>query len=182
MGYTLDNGLFFMVEDNGIVLPAINDEIGRQIDFDTSVSPFLYNKQNGDFEICAKFSPVNMSLSDSYGIYAYIENEENSPGKKADNYCYIALTAGMQGSCVKSGGHDLMDFENPDTLTEGEDVYLKMNRNGDCFEVSYSNDGTDFVTHGKYNLQGGDTVKAGFRLSSFQGSEFHIKVSDIIMN
>lgn len=176
MDYRLNNGLFFMVHGNEMILPVMDEETENSIDFEKNVSPFLFKSVQGNFEIGAKFSPVNMSLSDSYGLYGYVEKL----GSDLDeNYCYITLSADMRGNCIKSGCYDLMKFENPDTLVPKGDVYLKMVRREDTFHVLYSLDGKKFVPHGKYIIESNSSVKVGFRLSSFQGSEFYVKMNDI---
>lgn len=173
MAYTLENGLFFLVDDKGVVVPAMNDKTDNSIDFDTNVSPFLSKELSGDFEIYAEFCPFNMSLSDSYGIYAYTDD---------DRFCYIKMHSDLQGNSINSGCVDIMDFENPSILSVDENVYLKITRKGNHFNLSYSNDGENYISHGKCVLESDSPVRVGFQLSSFQGSAFYIRVRNITIN
>lgn len=170
MNYSLSNGLFYLESEHGVYIPCMNEESDGSLCFDNIVSPFLSKEIIGDFSIEAKIEPYNMSLGDEYGIYAYEEEEK---------YAYAKLVSGMNGNEIQSGGRDLFKVENPAVNIKSESTYLKVIKSGDVFSMLYSENGNEYIELGKMILDDSIFFNVGFKLSSFGGSQFYIKVSDI---
>lgn len=164
----LENGLLFMEESDAYVIPAMNGDTDGVISFEEILSPYLRKEMTGDYEIVAKFIPVHMSLEDSYGIYVY-SNESQ---------VYISLQETLEGAVIKSGAVDFMEIENPPISASSSAIYLKIKKDGAVYEQLYSFDGTEYISCGKNILSSDGETKAGYQVSSFQGSQFYVKLSD----
>lgn len=173
MNYILKDGLFLMESGEELIIPGMDEDYEDEINFDKRISPFAFQDVIGDFKIQAEIIPVNMSLGDEYGIYAF--NEENK-------YVYIKMVSDIGGNLIKSGCVDVMEQENPDVYVLHESVYLEMSKNNDKFSMAYSTNGKDFVGLGKVVLNDNRFLKVGFGLTSFNGSQFYIRVKDIIID
>ena len=66
--FNLENGLFYTEDTNTYEIPAMNERSDGVLNFDETVAPYLSRSMTGDYEVTAKFIPVNMSLGDSYGL------------------------------------------------------------------------------------------------------------------
>ena len=167
--FKLDNGLFFMENGDVYGIPGMNENTNGVIDFEEILSPYLEKKMLGDYEVIAKFTPVNMSLEDSYGIYIY-SNED---------YVYVSLQETLDGCVIKSGTVDFMETENPAVNVSGDSVYLKIKKDGNKYEEFYSMDGVEYISCGKNILESELETRAGYQVRTFQGSELYVKVADI---
>lgn len=168
MSYKIKNGLLFLESNDMLVIPVINDETGENIILDEKVSPFVYEDIDGDFEIKAKFTPEHMSFTDSFGIYVV----------SGDSYGYVKLESKSGRNCIKSGMVDIINMENPKKILNQEDVYLKIVKKGNEYDTFFSKDGKQYIPCGNFVFDS-DDIKAGFLISSFQGSRFQVKVHDI---
>lgn len=173
MNYILKNGLFLMESGNELIIPCMDESYDDVINFDTKVSPLALDRFNGDFKICAEIIPVNMSLGDEYGIYAFNE---------AEKYVYIKMVSDIRGNLLKSGCVDSMEQENPDVNVSKESIHLEMKKCGDKFNLAYSTDGKEFTNLGNVILDNTLFSNVGFGLTSFQGSQFYIRVKNIIID
>lgn len=165
----LENGLFFMENDDAYIIPGMNENTEGVVDFDEVLSPYLRKRMLGDYEVIAKFTPVNMSLEDSYGIYIY-SNED---------YVYVSLQETLDGCVIKSGAVDFMETENPAVNVSDDSVYLKIKKDGDKYEEFYSMDGVEYISCGKNIMESELETRAGYQVKTFQGSELYVKVADI---
>lgn len=166
--FKLEKGLFFMEENGAYTIPVMNEETNGELNFNEIVSPYLRKRMIGDYEIVAKFTPVNMSLEDSYGICIY-SNE---------NYVYVSLHETVDGCVVKSGAADFIETENPIVNVSSDSIYLKIKKDGDKYEEFYSLDGKEYISCGKNILESDLETTAGYQLKTFQGSQFYVKVTD----
>lgn len=106
--FNLENGLFYTENTNTYEIPAMNERSDGVLNFDETVAPYLSRSMTGDYEVTAKFIPVNMSLGDSYGIYIY-SNEDR---------VHVSLQETPDGTVVASGAVDFMETENPAVFVE----------------------------------------------------------------
>lgn len=166
--FKLDNGLFFMENGDAYGIPGMNENTNGVINFEEILSPYLGKRMLGDYEVAAKFTPVNMSLEDSYGIYIYSN----------DDYVYVSLQETPDGCVIKSGAVDFMETENPTVNVSGESVYLKIKKDGDKYEEFYSMDGIEYISCGKNILESDLETTAGYQVRTFQGSELYVKVTN----
>ena len=167
--FKLENGILFVEDGKEYVMTAINENYDGTLNFEENVCPYLRKEMIGDYEIQAKFTPMHMSLNDLYGIYSY----------NGDNYVYIALSTGGEGNMIQSGSCDFMVTENPMKNVDSDSVYLKLKKDGNIYETFYSIDGYKFISCGKNLLDGDITSRVGFKISTFQGSEFYVKISEV---
>lgn len=164
----LENGLFFLEDHQAYIIPAMNEETNRVINFEEILSPYLRKHMIGDYEVIAKFTPFHMSLEDSYGIYIY-SNED---------YVYVSLQETVDGPVIKSGACDFMETENPAVGVDKDSVYLKIKKDGDVYEEFYSLDGIEYISCGKNILTSDIETTVGYKVKTFQGSELYVKVTD----
>ncbi|WP_302626557.1 hypothetical protein [uncultured Eubacterium sp.] len=167
--FKLENGTLFMEDSKEYVMMAMNENYNGTLNFKEHVSPYLRKEMIGDYEIEAKFTPMHMSFNDSYGIYSYC----------GENYVYIALQAGGDRNIIQSGSCDFMETENPLKSVDSESVYLRLKKDGHIYETFFSIDGHEFISCGKNILDSDFTSRIGFKISTFQGSEFYVKISEI---
>lgn len=168
MSYKLHNGLFFIEHNNTFFIPAMDEEHDGTLNFDKTVFPFLYKQMTGDFELCTNFIPTNMSLGDSYGLKAMVDN---------NLYTYITLLYSNEGLKIKSGICDVFRLEDSDKLVNCENVTLKIVKSNNIIETFYSLDGINFVSCGKNTMVCAE-MSIGYTVSSFNGSDFFIKVKN----
>lgn len=167
--FKLENGLFFVEEDGAYAIPAMNEGTNGEINFEETLSPYLRKKMIGDYEVSAKFTPIHMSLGDSYGIYIYSN----------DDLVYVSLQETVDGSVIQSGAVDFMEAENPAVNVNSDSIYLKIKKDGDVYEEFYSLDGVNYVSCGKNVLESDLETKVGYQVSTFQGSQLYVKVTDV---
>lgn len=167
--FNLENGLFYTENTNTYEIPAMNERSDGVLNFDETVAPYLSRSMTGDYEVTAKFIPVNMSLGDSYGIYIY-SNEDR---------VHVSLQETPDGTVVASGAVDFMETENPAVFVENAELYLKIKKEGDVYEEFYSPDGEEYISCGKNILTSRSVTKAGFKVNTFQGSSFYLKLEEV---
>ena len=165
----IEKGLFFVEENGNYVIPAMNENTNGDISFEELISPYLQKEMIGDYEIVARFEPVNMSLGDSYGIYIY----------SGENHVYLSFNETAYGRKIKTGVVDFMEAEYPSVKVDCDTLYLKIAKSDDIYETLYSPDGIEFVSCGKISMESDIVTRAGFKVDSFQGSKFYVKLSDI---
>lgn len=168
MNYKIKNGLFYLEDGDGLVIPTLNEETDDNVILDKKVSSFVYENISGDFEMSACFIPEHMSFTDSFGIVI----------ETPDGCGYVKSEANEGGNGIKSGMTGLFDFENPKQFLGKEKVYLKIVRQGCTYNTFFSEDGKNYNICGSFELES-DEIKAGFEIESFQGSSFAVKVTDI---
>ncbi len=173
MNYTLKNGLFILEDesDKSIFIPAMDEDYKEVTDFEKTVSPRLVLDLKASFEVSAKFSTVNMSVADSYGIYL-TAGEENA---------YIQLRADGTNA-IESGYTDLFEIQDPVKNTENDDIYLKLVKYENEVSMYYSEDGKNYIKVASHQFDQLNDAQVAFGLSSFWGGGFMIEISDISVN
>ncbi len=170
MAYQIENGLFWMENLDTIVIPCMDEDYDGSLDFDRMLSPFVNQEFIGDFTLSATLTGRNVSLGDSFGIYAYKSEEE---------YAYVSLASTKNGRRIVSGGFDIFEMKNPEVEYCGKSIRLIMDKKDNKFSFSFVNENGENTEIGNIVLDDSIFMKVGFGIKSFSGSELIVSVTDI---
>lgn len=134
---------------------------------------FFFCRKSGDFQLVLSWRINNLSSFSQSGIMLRIDERnwfKASIEKETSND--FAIT-----SSLTTGGHS--DWSKTDVSSFEGNVWFKIVRIGDEYEVFYSFDGVSFTKFKMFYLSSFEDVKVGAYISSLEDENFSATLLDI---